>query len=49
MDKDTYVDPDTGEKYKLSDFDERRSWTKVKKKKAVKSNAGGKVNILERV
>ena len=31
MAKDTYIDPETGKKYKLSDFDDTRSWSKVKK------------------
>lgn len=30
---DTYIDPDTKKKYKLSDFDETHSWSKVKPKK----------------
>ena len=33
-DKDTYTDPSTGKKYKLSEFDDRASWSRVKKKKS---------------
>ncbi len=28
--KDTYIDPDTGKKYNLKDFDDTRSWSKAK-------------------
>jgi hypothetical protein len=30
--KDTYIDPDTGKKYNLDDFDDTRSWSKAKEK-----------------
>lgn len=42
-----YIDPETGKKYRLSDFDETRSWSKDKKK--VQPAPKPKSNILGRV
>lgn len=38
MAEKTWVDPETGKKYKLSDFDDTHSWSKPKKK-TIKDNA----------
>ena len=45
---DTYIDPETGKKYKLSDFDETRSWSR-RKKVSPKENVQSLPNILGRV
>jgi len=47
--KDEYIDPSTGKKYKLSDFDDSRSWSKRKKKVIPKDNLQAIPNILGRV
>ena len=47
--KDEYIDPDTGKKYKLSDFDDSRSWNKAKKKITPKNNSQLLLNLLGRV
>jgi hypothetical protein len=44
--KDEYIDPETGKKYKLSDFDDTRRWSRAKNKKTPKDNLQLLPNLL---
>ena len=47
--EEVYIDPETGKKYKLSDFDDTHSWSRNKKKTTPKNKVNRLPNLLGRV